>query len=273
MVCVPPGTDWSSYKGLDELDPDLKLLAEVFAWRTLWVLTGQEIALCPDFVRPCRPTGTAGSYFTAPVGFGSGSESLGGRRGALLDPSINVDGQWVNSRCSCSASSCSCTSNATVFLPGPIGFVQEVKVDGVVISADSYEVQGRNALVRIDGQAWPLEQKLDQPDTELGTFSVTYYRGASADPLLLFAAGVLAQEFVAMHKGGKCRLPQGVKQVQRQGINMELRASFFENGQTGITEVDAIIRSYNPHANKTPVVISSPDRRRRTPQTRMGGRW
>lgn len=92
-----------------------------------------------------------------------------------------------------------------------------------------------------------------------GPFEVTYYRGAAPNEMTKFAAGLLAYEFYKACSGGKCRLPAGVTQVTRQGVTMEIQTGMFPGGFTGIREVDAVIRIYNPHGLKRAPRVLSPD--------------
>lgn len=106
----------------------------------------------------------------------------------------------------------------------------------------------------------------DPADTS-GTFVVTYYPGVAPNDLFRYAAGVLAVEFYKACKGKDCRLPGGVTSISRAGISMEVQADLFLNGQTGIPEVDAVIRIYNPNALKGRPRVLSPDTRRGRIQT------
>jgi hypothetical protein len=88
---------------------------------------------------------------------------------------------------------------------------------------------------------------------------VSYYRGTGPNSLLDYAAGVLGWEFYQACLGNDCRLPAGVTSVSRQGISFQIQTGLFQNGMTGIREVDAVIGLYNPNGLKAPPVISSPD--------------
>lgn len=91
------------------------------------------------------------------------------------------------------------------------------------------------------------------------TFEVAYYTGVGPNDLLRYGAGVLAAEFFKACSGSKCRLPQGVTSVTRNGITMEIPSGLFPGGATGIHEVDTIIRIYNPFSLKAGARVLSPD--------------
>src|ERR1700685_1483922 len=74
----------------------------------------------------------------------------------------------------------------TIELPYPVTEVTQVKIDGEVIPEDEYELRAFKSLVRIRPTTetvpvarwgWPTSQIHDLPDTQQGTFSVTYMFG------------------------------------------------------------------------------------------------
>jgi hypothetical protein len=264
-LCYPPDTDWSCAYSLQELE-DMRAKPEVLAamqraealsWYTLASLTAYQIGVCPSVIRPCAagcdPTGTwmtsivGGRHLAPPVTIGS------------FSPHIE-SGQWVNA-CSCrGALDCSCTALCEAILPGPVGMVVRVVQDGTELPRGSYRVDGGNRLVRTDGECWPACQDLSVDDPAVGLW-VTYYRGSAPNPLTEYAAGVLANEFFLACENKKCRLPAGVTSVTRQGVSYQIVAGSFPGGYTGIHEVDAVIRIYNPYALISPPRVISPDRR------------
>jgi hypothetical protein len=246
-------TDWSCADKdfYDGLDPAVIRRAESLAWSTIRSLSAYQVGQCPTTVRPCarRCLGPSTWWQT-------------GR--SLLNPQV-IDGNWVNTSCGCKTP-CSCSYVPTVVLPGPVGRVDEVIVDGVVLDPLSYRIDNGNELVRTDGQDWPMCQDMAAACGEPGSFCVTYVRGAVPDELGCWVAGMLAQEFAKACTGGKCRLPAGVTQVTRQGVSFTIGTGPFPGGVTGIREVDAYIELFNPnHLTQAPTVWS-PDlgRTRRT---------
>jgi hypothetical protein len=129
----------------------------------------------------------------------------------------------------------------------------------VPLAAADYRVDNGNRLVRTDGETWPLCQDMNDGPDAVGSFTVSYYTGVAPNDLLRYAAGVLATEFYKACSGGKCRLPSGVTSVTRSGISMEVPSGLFPGGATGIHEVDAVIRIYNPYSLKSPARVMSPD--------------
>lgn len=153
-----------------------------------------------------------------------------------------------------------------------------------------YEVEAENPSATVRIQAHPgearilLTRHLPEPAESLtfeylavpaeaeivgvaGTFGVVYYPFLAPNDLLRFAAGVLANEYYKSCGGQKCRLPNGVTNITRNGISMELPTGLFPNGGTGLPEVDPIIRIYNPNGLKMPPRAMSPDYGRGRVQT------
>lgn len=262
-ICYPSTTDWSGVTEtwLDELPPALKARAEALAWTTLQALTGYALTICATSVRPCSQGHALGTWYEAPV------------TGTPFGPMVNSRGEWVNT-CGCGGyDSCACGDVVAVMLPGPVGRVLEVKVDGAVVPATAYRVDDARDLVRTDGELWPIAQDMSKADTEPGTFSVTYFRGHGPDELTDYAAGRLAIEFArAMRDPAKCKLPAGVTAVTRQGLSMEINTGMFPDGYTGIREVDAVIMALNPYGLKSPPRVASPDSLRRGRTVTFGRR-
>lgn len=223
---------------LDEYSASVQMRAKALAANTLYMLTGYSVGGCPITVRPRRTVCSDHSYLIS----------------GTFRP-VNVAGVWSNS--------CGCSSGLpanVIELALPVGRVDEVKVDGVVLDPAAYELASGRYLVRIDGTAWPLQQDVTKPDTEVGTFSITYLRAMPVDGLGAYAAGVLACEFAKAISGSKCALPSGVTSITRQGVTMSIPSGAFPDGLTGIREVDAYVRSHNPHGLKMPSAVISPDR-------------
>lgn len=251
-VCYPDATDWSckfTDQEIDELRDDqaMALLiekAEAFAWYTLASLTAYRIGVCPTTVRPCAARcAPAGSWTVAPVSIGRFSPYVSG-------------GQWFNA-CSCASSDCSCSALSEVLLPGPVGSILSVYVDGEQLPRSAYRVDSGDRLVRLDGGQWPACQDMTLSAEE--GFSVTYYQGAAPNLMTRAAAGRLAAEFLASCEGGACALPDNVTRATRGGESYEFEPLDFPEGKTGIREVDAVIRIYNPYGLRSAPTVVSPD--------------
>lgn len=246
-ICYPSTAIWDLPTGTT-LDPEDKKRAEVLAWTTLQALAGYSLALCPTEVRPCRQRCTGGVWQAFPV---TGMSPF--------SPGINGSGQWVNN-CGCSADPCSCGAVSEVTLPGSVGRVDSVIIDGAELPKTAYRVDGGSRLVRQDGGVWPACQDMSLPAGEPGTWSVRYFMGDAPTEIDDWAAGVLAYEFLkAMKDDKKCRLPAGTVSVVRNGVSMEIGASTFLDGSTGIREIDMYIATRNPHRLTQPPRVKSPD--------------
>lgn len=257
-ICIPPDTDWGCAYSDDEITTmradaataDKMHVAEALAWSMLATLTADQIGTCPITVRPCAQRCTSGTWVQAPL------LTIG--RNAPFSPYISSTGAWVNG-CGCSGDSCSCSALSEAVLPGPVGDIASVWLDGVELAPSAYRVDDGNRLVRTDGGTWPACQDLSLDFDGVGAFAVIYYQGAAPDEVISRAAGVLAVEYYKSCTGGKCRLPAGVRTITRQGIAMEVQASLFSDGITGITEVDVVVNRYNPNHLKMAPVVYSPD--------------
>lgn len=270
-VCVPPNTDWSCRFTDAELatmkaEPASALQiekAEAFGWSVLAALTAYSIGQCPIAVRPCAARSGGGSYYRSAAVRGGHTAALPAATIGMLNPYI-TGGHWVNG-CGCSgADSCSCGPLSEVILPGPVGSIVSVEVDGVTLAGTEYRVDNGNRLVSL-GEPWPECQNMTVNEGE-GTFIVTYYRGAAPNIMTRAAAGLLAAEFYANCLGEQCRLPSNVTSMTRQGEQYEFEPTDFPEGKTGIPEVNAVVRIYNPYGLKSRPTVTSPDV---GPSTRM----
>jgi hypothetical protein len=240
-TCLPE--EW------DGLDPAVQERSLALASNTLRRLTGYRVGGCPITVRPCRQSCMYVLPFGRPYPYGSYS---------WFSPRIDSTGAWVNG-CGCGPA-CSCTALCVVRLPGPVGLVEEVKVDGTVVDPSNYKMYGTD-LTWVGGGdcGWPTCQNLTLPDTEPDTFAVTYLNSYPVDGLGAYAAGVLAWEYALACTAGVCRLPVGVTAMTRQGVTYEIESGAFPNGFTGIREVDAYIALWNPKGIQRESMVWSPD--------------
>jgi hypothetical protein len=163
---------------------------------------------------------------------------------------------------------CGCRHLSTVRLAGyPVQSVDEVKIDGAVVDPATYRLDRMRKLVRVrpsstdDFLMWPSCQALDLPDTESGTFSVTYTYGQDPPELGRSAAAQLACELYKSCQGQACALPRGTVRATRQGVTIDKvalmdfvfvptklasRGSVRTSGwRTGMTLVDAFLNSAN----------------------------
>lgn len=248
-MCYPDSTDWGCVGTPEEiaaLDPVKKARAEMLAWGSIARLSGFRVSTCPVVLRPCRTRCAPEGYMSAPVGaWGDG-----------FSPYIQ-NGRWYNA-CGCRRDQCGCGVIRELVLPdmevsGPV----VVKIDGAVLDPSAYRVDNGNRLVRMDGQDWPMCQDMNLPDGEEGTFSISYYVGVGPDDMLNYAAGLLAGEWYKACDGRECRIPDTATRAVRQGISFEIPS--FDQGTSGLREVDNIIAMYNPYHLKTPSRVVSVD--------------
>lgn len=264
--CVP--VDWTCAGPgfLDGLEPGVQAKAEALAGGTLWALTAHQIGGCPVDLRPCaKNCGQWSSYMAAPVMSGTA-----GALGAQVGPwwAHIEQGQWVNTTCGCTTD-CSCSWVPEVRLPAA-GIVYEVRIDGAVLDPSAWRVDDGVSLLRLDGGKWPKCQDMAAGPTAEGSFVVVWKEGSAPDGLVAWAAGLLAVEYAKACMGLDCGLPEGVTSISRQGVSWDIATSLFDEGLTGIREVDAVVRIFNPYGLRTPSQVWTPQTRRRV-TTQYGG--
>jgi hypothetical protein len=240
--CWPVDTSFCT--GWDDYATEVQEYAVALAETSMRALTGYRVGGCPVTVRPCsrRCARDSAAWYWA---------------GSMFYPYIASNGEWVNA--CCESDDCDHLGAERIFLLGPVGEITEVLIDGEVVSEAVYRVDNGNELVRTDGSVWPTTQNMVVGSDEVGAFAVTYLRGVPVDGLGTKAAGSLACEFAAGIVGGRCRLPDNVTSITRQGVSMELAAGLFPSGKTGIREVDAYVMRWNPTNLTAPLRVYSPD--------------
>lgn len=232
----------------------------VQASQFLFELSGRRFAgTCKKTVRPCGE-GWCGfqqlsrGYIVMPETFMYGWDGWGWR--------------WP------SFGGCGCQPLSRVLLSGyPVTSIVSVKIDGATVDPDTYRLDEHMHLTRVrtaageDPLFWPACQMLDLPDTETGTFSVTYLHGADPPALGSAAAAQLACEFykACALDGADCTLPAGTTRATRQGLTIDKTATlewFFsrQTGRgwvTGLNLVDAFLSAYAPSGPSRRAVIWS----------------
>lgn len=153
----------------------------------------------------------------------------------------------------------------------PVNKIVEVKIDGVVIPPDEYELRDQKHLVRMrptaesdptDRWGWPTSQVQDLPDTQEGTFSITYTYGQDPGYAGRLACTVFAAYLLIPQLGDTSAYPQRVVNINRQGVAMQIASpiDILNKGMTGIEEVDAWILAVNPNKMRRQSVAFTPDR-------------
>lgn len=164
----------------------------------------------------------------------------------------------------------------------PVTSVTLVKIDGVVIPAAEYELRDYKRLLRLRPTAasvpterfgWPTGQIQDLPDTQPGTFSVTYLYGQPAPAAGQLAAKKLAEYLALPQLGDNTKYPRRTQTVTRQGVTAQVSnpMDILRAGQLGIYEVDSFLLAVNPKKNQRQAAVWSPDlarpRRQANPST------
>lgn len=228
--------------------------SRAISWATfiLDALTGHQFAQCPVTVRPCG-TGCGShvpGYMTWPAG----------TPGPWMQPYI-AGGLWRNCMC---GGGCTCLPACRAELGIPVAEITEVKVNGLVLDESAYAMIGKH-IARIDGgECWPSCQDPAVPDTETGTFSVTFRPGRALPVAGQIAAGALAGEFIKACAGAACGLPAQVASLTRQGVDVEFVSptDVLTDGLTGIRDVDLFVSAVNPQRLRRRSAVLSPDTRR-----------
>lgn len=231
------GDEW------DALTPEVQDRALMLATSSLQALTNYRVGTCPITIRPC-PQKSCG----CPPGF---------------NPHVGVDGQWRNGCCNRV-----CEPTSQVDIPGPVGFIESLVIDGATVDLwdGNWRLDDGHLLVwQGEGTSpIPTTQDLNKPDTEAGTWSITYSKSypVLADGRL--AVAYLAIEFAkACTPNKKCKLPRGVTSVVRNGVSFTIDAGLFPNGLTNIDIVDQYILKWNPAGSPTQGAIVFDPRQRR----------
>lgn len=173
------------------------------------------------------------------------------------------DGAWLNA-CGCGIARW-CHPLSEIDLDGPVGYVVSLKIDGTVVPMDTnWRLDDGHLLVWQGSGVSPVPntQDLNKPDTEIGTWSVTYSRSYPVTKDGKIALSLFAIEFAkAITKSTKkCQLPRGVQSVARNGVNFTIGdKSLFQGGLTGIDAVDQFILKWAPAGSpRNPAYVFDP---------------
>lgn len=207
----------------------------------LWSMSARMYGTCTVTVRPCKRGGCP-----MPPSFWRWPAS-----------SLPAGGAWLAVGC-CSRGNCACRNIDHVVLDGPVAEVLGVRIDGQPLGGDAWQLYDWKELYRSDGESWPTCQDLSLPDTEEGTWSITYTMGLAVPGLGRRAAGELAAEYVKACTGGPCRLPSRMQSISRQGLTIS-RIDPSELKGIGLQVCDQFIKAVNPAGLAMPSGVYSPD--------------
>lgn len=255
MTCVwepDPACLGDAWTALDEAIKERSLM---LATSSLQMLTYYRVGTCPITIRPCptqTPCGCWGRGYPGDL--------------AVYGPSYSPllwDGRWYN----CRGCNQRCEPTSEIDLPGPVGYIEELRIDGEIVDLASgdWRLDAGHLLVWQGEGASPIPatQNLDLPDTSVGTYSVTYSKSHPVTADARLAVAYLAMEFAkACLPKAKCSLPRGVTNVVRNGVTFSVEAGLFPGGLTGIDIVDQFILKWAPAGAPTRnATVFDPSRR------------
>jgi hypothetical protein len=242
-------------QGYDESDcADAAAVASEILYRLsgkLW--TG---ACGPVTVRPiCRPHNTNERAWGASMGLGIMAYGMCGG----MTAGANIAGHYGHSHPP--------EVDLGVF---PVTEIISVLINGEEIPSEEYQLQDYRKLVRTlptdtsvptEMWGWPTAQRLDLPDTQQDTFSVTYMYGNTPPIGGIRAALTLAYNLAQAYNDDPNDFPIRTTSVQRQGVSQSTTdvEDIVQKGLTGIYQVDLWINSVNPGGQKFKSQVWTPD--------------
>lgn len=232
------------------------------ATEVIWALSGRQFQVCTACIRPCETfcLCCTGQKYMPPGWWGLGKGGGVGGGTGWWGPYVNGAGQWENCGCGCAGGCCKAAC-AVRLDPAPAVSITSVKIGGVAQPLDSFQVLDGNLLVRsAQAGCWPTCNDLSSPDTAAGTWSVTYQWGTAPTLTGLDMAAIFACEAAKFCANRKCRLTGRITSLSRDGVSIDLDPkAFFDNGLTGLIEVDSWLRVVNPHGLAQPSQVWSPE--------------
>lgn len=231
---------WPAHIDTAALDPNIKALCELYAGACMTALTLHRVGGAPVTIMPVTRHRVEGYY----VGHIPYPDEY--PLGAFYPGTVYPSAQYL-------MESATVDRVEAIDLPGPVGAITEVRINGVVLDPLAYRVENGRYLIRLDSGSWPEESGDD--------FTVTYTNSHPVDDLGAYAGGVMANEWLKLltRAKDKCRLPATATNVNRAGITMEIATGMFPEGVTGLPEIDAYLMLWNPFGLKVAPRVFSPD--------------
>jgi hypothetical protein len=221
----------------------------IAATEVLWGLSGRQFGECSARGRPCRDDCLNGWQPWGDGVWGPWPYNAG-------------HAQWFNITCGC-VGECSCTRVCEFELPGAAASgIVRVSIDGVdLVPNVDYRLDNWRKVVRLGGECWPLCQDMTANDDEIGSWVVEWLYGAPVPELGNIAVGELACEFIKACTNNRCKLPQRVQSIVREGVTFTLLdpQDFFADGRTGLYFSDLFITTFNPSRLAAASAVWSPD--------------
>lgn len=145
--------------------------------------------------------------------------------------------------------------------------VRDVTLDESVVPVYDLEVEDDHSFIA-NGLVLHNSQINDLPDTEVGTFAITYSYGQDPGEGGRLACLKLAEYLALPMFGDSTRYPQRVTGFTRQGVSAMVVdvMDVLNKGSLGIYEVDSWLLAVNPHKARKRSSVWSPElaKRRRT---------
>lgn len=132
----------------------------------------------------------------------------------------------------------------SIVLNGPNTEVLEIVIDGQVVSPNEYGLLNGNKLFRRNNKNWPVYNDVTLPDTEQGTFSITYRFGVAPTAIVRRACIELVCQMIKSDEERMNRL-RGVVSATVQGVNLSLDQAD-DVAALGLPEVTRFLDLYSP---------------------------
>lgn len=153
----------------------------------------------------------------------------------------------------------------------PVTAIVAVTIDGVVLDPARYQVDDDRYLVYLPEsstgrQNWPTRNDPRVADGEAGTWSVQYEWDGTPPPGGREAAASLGCQLAMScvpRLADACRLPERVTAITRQGVTMAILdpLTLFQDGLTGLPEVDVWVASVRLAGARRPATLMVPGKR------------